>query len=424
MEITVRKATEARSIIIYLSLGITSGIVTNQLNVFGQPVSRLGLMLYCIASSVTVIKLLFFSNGNARRSIIVVLCWFPFFQASFMHAYWNSFKGSALSDFITYNVTIAVTLAVYEHMRVLRREQVVHCAYAFMTGVSVILVIPWIGYIVGVMPRAYVFFQPGDRYNGFMYHMNQIGIMSTTAIVFWSCVTIRLRYKIALAGLPLISLLLCGSKFNLAITALALFIVLTRKITIVPVPVKLSVWVCATILVIQDYSEIIDNGIYILSVINPSSAARLLAFAADPENSQTFVERQMLWSNALTYGEDVFPFGVGPDGVEWYLRGIVHAHNSVLNMFLVYGIGGLWFIVVYVCIAIVYVTKRTVYQDKLQYAIGMAGLFAFLGTCMSDSFSSSISASILTLLGFGVGERGASDEQNSRRSYGMARAAE
>jgi O-antigen ligase len=271
---------------------------------------------------------------------------------------------------------------------------------SFMKGVLAGLILPFLLMNLGIVPARDVLFFPGGRYKAFLSHQNTVGIISSFTVSFFLITQIKSREKAMLVCLCLVPLLLCTSKLNLALSSLLIFTYFVIVMVPASIGVRLLVLCGAVAAMIPFLPLLATGGIKILMMVNPEGAARIALFAANPTESNTVTERLYIWQSAIVNGTDALPFGVGISGAPQFLLGLNHAHNAVLNNYLVFGLPGLAHYIGIVMLCFIGL-KRYYNMTQTISAPLFAGFIGLLASNMSDSFSNTTSLVVYPLIAMG-----------------------
>lgn len=340
-----------------------------------------------------------FRNGAARITsmnqtyfLICIALW----MTALMHLLAHGLAKPDLSHFITLSLIFFASFSLYEvnaHNRtaLLSKE----CVHSYFVGVLVGLITPYVFSELGLISIQKVYFFPGGRYKALLNHQNNVGVISSFLVSYFIFAPIGPAKKFLFLTATMVPLFLCTSKFNLALSAFLIYSYVVFKIMPVSFGVKVLIWGGAIVSLIPLQSVIFDLGVKLLIRINPAGAFRIIAFAENPSEASTWTERFHMWQNALQYGTEALPFGVGVSRVPTFLDGFTHAHNAILNSFLVFGIPGVVHIfgLVFLCI----ITMRSsIRENSVAFAPACAVLIGIIASNMSDSFSN-LSAQICYL---------------------------
>jgi len=322
-------------------------------------------------------------------------------MTAFGHTLWSGFDRTNLSNFITLNLVLFAVFSIYQ-VSISSKNAEVSNQYVvlFMIGVLTGITCPFIFYKLGLLSAQNILFFPGGRYKAFLLHQNNVGIVSSFLVAFFLVARIPGKTKLALVSLTLFPLLLCTSKFNLALSVLMIWSYVAFTLIHASNGVRTLIWL-GTLLSIAPFGPtVFALGIKLLMWSNPEGAARIALFAENPSEAETLSERLFLWESAIINGTEALPFGVGVSNASAYLNGLSHAHNAFLNNYLVFGLPGLAHFTSIVFLCLIGLWRH--YSLGLSVSAPLfAGFIGLLASNMSDSFSNTTALVVYPVIAMG-----------------------
>ncbi len=336
-------------------------------------------------------------------SPVILVIFGAYLLNAFVITYLTGFSGPNLTHVVTMTLATAAAASLYQVLRFhLDSEEAERCIYTFGFGVVVGLTIPFAFPLAHLASHNDVYFFPGNRYKGFLPHMNMMGLEASFILTFLLFASQKQSTKLMMLVLSAVPLLLCGSKFNLALcVAVTCAYYLWNALPISKIGRLITV-AAAGIAVMPLMQFLLPLGIQLLLLVNPENAKRLTEFSANPEGDETFTDRVYIWNEAITEGTAHLPFGIGPSEAPYYLKGLSHAHNAFLNAYLVYGIPGCAFLASVVVMILLLIFRNT-QRNSMVYAAGFSAAAQFLAALVSDSYSTTTATMGLTMIALGWG---------------------
>lgn len=227
----------------------------------------------------------------------------------------------------------------------------------------------------------------GDRRAaGFFQHANQYAIWTITLVPL-VILTVKNRFfsYASLANI-VIALISAGSKFNLAV----LFVILWLSFGLrwrVRFPTLLVLGIPIFAIASGPVSNMLISA---LRAVNPKYAAKAESAFLDPTNAASYLGRIDIWKDAISYGKENPILGIG-GGQAYTVLEYSHAHNLFMQYFLTYGILGTLVLLAIFFAAFVASMKGDVGNNdehRLKYALTLCLIGLFISNQSSDSMAS------------------------------------
>lgn len=322
-------------------------------------------------------------------------------------SFWHAFSPFFSNRDFVYSVSLAAVLSAGYMKRFALSNSLMNInlgavCFAYGLGVAVGVALPYVLGTVGLVVAGPMFMFAG-RYQAFLEHPNQVGIACTFVVVLAMTLRLNLLKRMALLAPALMALLLCGSKFNIA---LSLFVLAAGSaFTLTPGRMWMkSVGAAIGVVVALSLSPPILRGVVdVLMQINPREANRLAQFVIAPDRSESAIERFFIWGEGVRGAFENLPLGVGLNDAPAYLKGLNHAHNIFIHYGLVWGIGGLFFCIALViffgsCLIKSATENHSANSVNVLFAASAAATSIILTSLSSDSLSVSVMPLMLTMI--------------------------